>query len=275
MSFSNFAVFLNPGTTNAFTLGRLPHTGYEHQRPDPLGWGGLDAFDGGDQQYWSGPATHYFGTGANFYNGMTCVITNTSSVNYGVGTTLAGASRTPTPARFSMSESAPVFCLGFSWPSLNPTKSPTPVVCHRHPGRHRRRQLQSGVRHWRLLGVDQRREPDGLAIASGISLPSGTLTPPTTTVTGNPVGAARATVTSTSTVPNYRARDAGSYVFVITNSANGTTILSASSAVATLSFVGVAPNSFASAVISNGYGAMAYWPFNETADPSTGMAEAL
>ena len=36
MSFSNFAVFLTPGTTNAFSLGRLGSTSYNGQRPDPL-----------------------------------------------------------------------------------------------------------------------------------------------------------------------------------------------------------------------------------------------
>ena len=88
MSFSNFAVFLKPGTTNAFSLGRLGSTsgngaGLTHFNGE--GWMHLPLVT---NNIGAGPATHYFGTGANFYNGMTCVITNTSTVNYGVGSTI-------------------------------------------------------------------------------------------------------------------------------------------------------------------------------------------
>jgi hypothetical protein len=126
--------------------------------------------------------------------------------------------------------------------------------------------------YWMLTNAAN---PSGVFLPAAITPTAQPSTPPTSRPPSpSPIGASGATVTSTLTVSNYTALDAGSYVFIITNSPNGTTVLSSASAVATLSIVGVQPNSFASAVISNGYGAMAYWPLNETVDPSTGTAEA-
>ena len=99
---------------------------------------------------------------------------------------------------------------------------------------------------------------------------SGTLT----TVTGSPNNAGGATVTSTLALQNISSSDVGSYRFITTNSANGTQIRSATSAVVTISVVTTVPNSFADNVVNGGYGAVAFWPLNETNDPSTGMAEA-
>ena len=76
---------------------------------------------------------------------------------------------------------------------------------------------------------------------------------------------------STLTVSNVSSADLGSYQLVITNSLGN----SVTSAVATLSLVSAPPaSSFASAVLTPGYGAVAYWPLNETNDPSSGTAEA-
>ena len=118
--------------------------------------------------------------------------------------------------------------------------------------------------------------PSGRVLANGYQANGAALnsTNITTAIAPSPIGAAGATVTSTLTVSNYTSADAGSYVFIVTNSPGGSSILSSRSAVATLSIVGVQPNSFASAVISNGYGAIAYYPLNEMVDPSTGIAEA-
>jgi hypothetical protein len=76
-------------------------------------------------------------------------------------------------------------------------------------------------------------------------------------------------------ISNFTSADYGSYQFVITNSLNGTTINTATSAAATLSVLAApAAGSFAAAVVNPAYGAVAFWPLNETADPSTGTAEA-
>ena len=78
-------------------------------------------------------------------------------------------------------------------------------------------------------------------------------------------------VNTTLTITNASTLDAGSYRLIITNSFGK----SATSAVATISFVIPAANSFAATALNPAYGAVAYWPLNETVDPSTGMAEAF
>ena len=82
-------------------------------------------------------------------------------------------------------------------------------------------------------------------------------------------------IVGTLVISNFTAADYGSYQFVITNSLNGTTINTVSSAAATLSALAApAANTFAAAVLTPGFGAVAFWPLNETNDPSTGTAEA-
>jgi len=66
----------------------------------------------------------------------------------------------------------------------------------------------------------------------------------------------------------------GTYVFIVTNSPNGTTINSAATAPATISFISPAANSFAAAVTNPALGALAFWPLNETGDPSSGTIVA-
>jgi hypothetical protein len=95
---------------------------------------------------------------------------------------------------------------------------------------------------------------------------------PTTSVIPASAGGAGAIVISSLQVVNISAGDLGSYVFVVTNSANGSTINSATSQVATLTAVTPPTNSYAAAVVN--LGAVAYWPLNETTDPSTEHALA-
>jgi len=95
---------------------------------------------------------------------------------------------------------------------------------------------------------------------------------PVTTVTAVPGGAFGSVVKSSLTVKNITAADVGSYHFVITNSSNGSAISYATSAVATITAVVPAANSFAAAVTN--LGAVAYWPLDETVDPSTEHAWA-
>jgi hypothetical protein len=72
------------------------------------------------------------------------------------------------------------------------------------------------------------------------------------------------------TITNFKAVDAGSYEFVITNSFGYAT-----SSVVTLSIFNIAANSFASYVTNPAYGAMAFWPLNETNDPSLSTVTAF
>ena len=67
---------------------------------------------------------------------------------------------------------------------------------------------------------------------------------------------------------NFQSRDAGSYRLIFTNAAGAAT-----SSVVTLSLAS-ASSGFASQVANpaNGYGTVAFWPLNETADPSGGMS---
>ena len=97
---------------------------------------------------------------------------------------------------------------------------------------------------------------------------------PSTTVAASVNGAYGGVVSASLWMTNVTSADAGSYHLVITNSPNGVALNSATSAVATISFVTPPANSFASAVLSGGYGAIAYWPLDETNDPSTGTTEA-
>jgi len=90
---------------------------------------------------------------------------------------------------------------------------------------------------------------------------------PVTTVTAVPGGAPGSVIKSSLTVKNITSADLGSYHFVITNSPNGTSLCYATSAVATITAVVPAANSFAAAVTN--LGAVAYWPLDETVDPST------
>jgi WD40 repeat protein len=284
MSFSNFAVFLAPGTTNAFALSRLSYnTGNNNGS-------GLTRFEGEGWMHLmvvtnnigGTGATHYFGTGAggsgtnNFYNGMTCMITNTSAISYGVGSTINNnVPRTNASTVFDVGISTSFLPAVFlaqpqSYQIANSCVATATLVA---TGAGSSNSAYGIGGYWVLTNTAN---PSGRVLASGyrangLSLGSTNIT---TTITPSPIGAAGATVTSTLTVSNYRSADVGSYVFIITNSANGTTVLSSASAVATLSFVGVQPNSFAATVISNGYGAIAYYPLNETVDPSTGIAVA-
>jgi len=77
------------------------------------------------------------------------------------------------------------------------------------------------------------------------------------------------------TITNYQAQDSGSYRLVITNlnGLNATTLF-ATSTVATLKFYSISANTFISAVTNSAFGAVAYWPLNETIDPSTGGVTA-
>ena len=94
----------------------------------------------------------------------------------------------------------------------------------------------------------------------------------TTTVLPANGGGQGAIVTSTLFVNGILAPDIGSYQFVVTNSANGTTLNSVTSLVATLTAVVPPANSYAAQVVAQG--AVAYWPLNETVDPSVDTALA-
>ena len=72
-------------------------------------------------------------------------------------------------------------------------------------------------------------------------------------------------------ITNVQAANQGSYRLVFTNSVNPPAV----SSTATITVIpSPATNTFAGVALGAGYGAVAYWPLNETVDPSTGLAEA-
>jgi hypothetical protein len=79
-----------------------------------------------------------------------------------------------------------------------------------------------------------------------------------------------ATIYTTLSLVGVTAADVGSYELVVTNGYGIVT-----SAVATVSIFNPQANGFASAVLTPAYGAVAYWPLNETNDPSQGGAIAF
>jgi hypothetical protein len=268
MSFSNFAVFLTPGTTNAFALSRLayksgPTTNYFNGE-------GFMHLMVVTNNIGSGPATHYFGSGAAAYNGMTVMITNGTAINYG-GTSQINQSVYRTNA-------STVFDVGISTSFL-------PAVFLAQPQNYY--EVLPGTSTATLIATAAGSSNtaygiNGYWMVTNGTYPSGQILANAyeanatiaTTVIPSAIGAAGATVTSTLTISNWTTSDAGSYVFIVTNSPDGVSLLTRNSAFATLSIIGVQPNSFASAIFSNMPGLMAYYPLNEQVDPSTGTAVA-
>ena len=135
MSFSNFAVFLNPGTTNAFTLHRLPwengggayisSSGGETNL-EGKGWMNLLVVTNNIGGTCHALFRHRLGQHGtnNFYNGLPIGITNTVSNTIGtfngVGTNLTAAIPWTNATRFSPSELTPVSSLASLPPSLCP-----------------------------------------------------------------------------------------------------------------------------------------------------------
>jgi hypothetical protein len=80
---------------------------------------------------------------------------------------------------------------------------------------------------------------------------------------------------TTLTFTNFKAKDTGSYQLVITNSRGaGGAIQTAMSSVLVLNVVNPGAGSFAAGITNNSLGMVAYWPLNETVDPSGGTAVA-
>lgn len=242
MSFSNFAVFLTPGTTNAFALSRLayksgPTTNYFNGE-------GFMHLMVVTNNIGSGPATHYFGSGAAAYNGMTVMITNGTAINYG-GTSQINQSVYRTNA-------STVFDVGISTSFL-------PAVFLAQPQNYY--EVLPGTSTATLIATAAGSSNtaygiNGYWMVTNGTYPSGQILANAyeanatiaTTVIPSAIGAAGATVTSTLTISNWTTSDAGSYVFIVTNSPDGVSLLTRNSAFATLSIIGVQPNSFASAI---------------------------
>jgi len=257
LSFSNFEVFLQPGTTNAFTWS-ITSNGYGYA-PLPL------VTNGGETTSSPGP----------FANGQPIVITNGSlTVNYGIAAGLV--------SNLYVSNFDTVFSIGVATNFIAPVITTNPAsynVVVGTTGRNATFTASGTGSSNALYGINGYwRMTNGTLgkwlILTNLGVNGTDATNVTTTIIPSPVGASGASVLSTLTVSNFTAVDAGTYVFVITNSPNGTTILSATSTVAAISFVTPPPNSFASAAINNGYGVIGFWPLNETNDPSSGTAEA-
>jgi hypothetical protein len=80
-------------------------------------------------------------------------------------------------------------------------------------------------------------------------------------------------VTSALSIANLAAGDAGSYQLVVTNSPNGTTLNTVSSATIALTVLpALTANGFAAVAVS--YGPVAFWPLNDFGNPSDGNAVA-
>jgi WD40 repeat protein len=257
LSFSNFVVFLKPGTTNAFTWS-ITTNGYGYA-PFPL------VTNGGETTSSPGP----------FANGLPIVISNGSlAVNYGISAGVV--------SNLYVSNFDTVFSIGVATnfiPPIITTNPPSYNVIAGIAGRNATFFAAGAGSSNALYGINGYWQMSNSTLGKWLIITNlgvnGTdATNVTTTIIPSPVGAAGASVASTLVVSNFSSVDAGTYVFVVTNSPNGTTICSATSAVAVISFVAPPPNSFASAVISNGYGVIGFWPLNETNDPSTGTAEA-
>ena len=241
-SFSNLTVLLKPNTTNAFTWGRLASgSGYMAM---PL----VSTSTG----TWPGP----------FAGGVPCGILlagGNSSVNYAAGTVVNGVEKTNYDTAFSIGMST----IGFV-PAWITTTNPFPGDQLVAGGT--ATFAASGQGTQPCSGYWQKNTGSGwVTLKNGGNISGATTVASATSL--DQVGAL--------VVANVSTADVGSYQMVITNSLDGVTISSATSSVVTLSVVSAPPaNSFASVVLTPSYGAVVYWPLNETSDPSTRTAEA-
>ncbi|HXR06344.1 MAG TPA: beta-galactosidase GalA, partial [Candidatus Acidoferrum sp.] len=243
LSFSNFLVLLSPNTTNAFTWGRLSSgSGY---MGIPLVTNNI----GNGPATWPGP----------FAGGQPCLITpggGIGAVTYGVGTTLGGTPLTNFDTVFSlgiMTNFIPAAITATNaFPSEELLAGLTATI------------TSSGTGTPPCSGYWQKNSG-----SSWTNLNNGG------NISGARTVALGATQAGTLVISNLGASDAGSYRLVLTNSENGVTLNSATGGVVALAVTAAPPaNSFAAVALTPGYGAVAFWPLNETNDPSTGTAQA-
>jgi hypothetical protein len=260
LSFSNIQVFLNPGTTNAFTWGRITNG---------TGLAGLPL------------VTNSTGTHPGPFTGdLPCVISNAGgagSVNYGAPAVTTLNNGASTGVNWTNVET--VFSIGMQTGFASPLITTNPLSYQLLSSSLSAGNLAASFTAsatgssnalYGISGYWQVSYTAGAWVAPGGTSASASTS---TTVTGSPNNAAGATVVSTLSLANITSSDVASYRFIITNSLNGTAIHSATSAVAAISVVTTVPNSFEDAVVNGGYGAVAFWPLNESSDPSTGTAE--
>ena len=278
LSFSNFVVFLQPGTTNAFTWSNTTN-GY--------GYAALPVVTN------SGETTSHL-QGGPFSGGYPVIITNIPgayTANYGITAGLQNG--------LYVTNYDTVFSIGVATNFIEPIFTTNPVSYNLAAGvtmTNNANFLASGSGSSNsLYGIG------GYWIFSSVSTP-GTWTPITTTgavanggvvssvsvtangpavvnAQGQPLaGVGGANVQGSLSIVNPSSSSAGSYALVITNwDGVAPQPYASTSAVATISFINPMPaTGFASTVVSNAatYGTVAYWPLNETVDPSTGMAVA-
>ncbi len=244
LSFSNILVLLSPHTTNAFTWGRLSTgTGYMGM---PLVTNNI----GNGPATWPGP----------FAGGLPCLITP------------GGGSGSGHLWRWDNLQRRPYNQLRHGFLARNHHQL---YPGHNHGEQRVSRGPFAGGQHGDVYGQRHGHPAVQWLLAeehrSGwITLTNGGH------ISGAGTVASGSTQVGTLAVANVGAADAGSYHLVITNSENGGVSLNAAtSAVVTLSLVSAPPaNSFAAVALTAEYGVVAFWPLNETNDPSTGTAEA-
>ena len=276
LNIGNIEVSLAPNTTNAYTWGIYTNgAGYCNPALEPIGnavgWGTLTAhgsvFSGQPIDIISPPLAAANGTPETAAGGASNVVA------YGIATQTAIGS-------LWITNTEAVFSLGITPGFVSPIVTTNPVSYRSYSGNF------GGQRAWTFFsgGTGSILSPYGLNgywqkgttnVANGptnwtVVSSSGNATV-TTSVTN--VGFSGASVGSSLALSGLTSSDLGAYRFIVTNAFTGNQVNSATSAVATITSVVPAANSFASAVISNG--AVAYWPLDETVDPSTEKALAF
>ena len=251
MSYSNFAVFLAPNTTNAITFGRVA--------------GGNTAYDGIPLHQVAAPIPGI----------AECRIApagGASSVQYDPATVIAnGAGRSNWDLIFSIGMQAV------------PAAASAPVMITNPVGYHMVSFPSTFAAVLSASAAGSSNSPFGIGgfwqkgttnVANGptnwVSVTSGansTIAGPTITNDGYN----GAIISSTLSVLNIPTTSGyGAYQFVVSNSADGVHINWTTSAVATISVVPAPAASSFTGVLLNTPGLLSYWPLNETQDPGLG-----
>jgi len=276
ITFSNIQVFLQPGTTNAYTAA-ITSNGFGYAP-----WG-MNTNTG---ETTTSPAPYVSGhpviiTNDSFINGSSTA----GVVNYGIAAGLQNG--------LYITNYSTIFFAGVNTNFLPPviTTNPVSSVVYTNTtgqtatffaGASGVTNGQDGMSgNWYFTNVLT--PTVGTLITPGWQNPvSGTMPFFTTTsssptivnYTGANVNSPGMTLNSTLTVPNFANGDAGSYVFVVTNSPGGAVLNTVSTIPATITFMAPPATSFAAAITNPALGLLAFWPLNETGDPSSGTVVA-
>jgi hypothetical protein len=278
LNIGNLNIPLAPNTTNAWTVGIFSNgAGYCPLLMEVNNNGVGEPYTGlGGGAQMVAPAGPILvlapGIAASQGNPETAPGGASNVVNYGVGVLTAVGNAQVTNCDM-------VFDIGITPGFVPPTITTNPIGDKLYSGNF------NGQHSWFLYsaGVGPTNAPYGLNgywqhgvtnVANGPTnwtlLANGGDVTITTTVTNYAFQAA--SVGSTVVLSGMTISDQGAYRFIITNSANGVTINSSTSAVVTITPYPAPAGSYAAVAIS--LGADAYWPLDERVDPSTEKAFA-